>query len=364
MTLVLRPVVTRTGLGVGGALVGAAVWFRPEFLCLVAALGAVAGLGVFFKLWGVRLTWGHLFALGSGMALSVGLFFAVNLGVYGHPLGIHSVQIVEESSVGQQIAQAQAGYQQLLTALFRYFPLVLLGLAAPLLRPLLRPGPTKRTDSQPTAVLLWVGVLFALAVPLIVPPGAGGKQWGPRFYLILVPMTMWIIAPLLAQIWASKAPVKAIGLAAFTLLFAIGLQTNAVNGVLRVYSDRQTQSISLAKNHGPIAPAVQALTAEVSPWVAMSHQFVAQQLWPSVREKTFFLTETPDALFQLSDALLTQGESEFLYICYPHRDCPVPDLATEQLKFETTNGPHQLVFSPATMAGKYPFHQVRIRPFS
>ncbi len=370
LTLVLSPVLSTWRLALGGALVGAAVWFRPEFLCLVAALGAVAGLSLWVSIGGFRLKWGHLLALGGGMAVSVALFFAVNLGVYGHPLGIHSVQIVEESSVGQQVAQAKEGYQQLLTALFRYFPLVVLGLVTPLVRlglwnrPVADVRASSTTRFNPELMLLSVGMLFAISVPLIVPPGAGGKQWGPRFYLILVPMTMWVVAHLLTRLWAAKPALKAAGVAAFALLFAVGVHMNTLNGVVRVYNDRQTQSISLAKNYAPIAPAVQALAVEPLPWVAMSHQFVAQQLWPSVPDKTFFRTETPDALYQLGAALLAQGEDQFLYICYPHQDCPVPEQPANELTFETATATYQLVFGPAEMQGKYPFHRVQIQPLS
>ncbi|MEL6250049.1 MAG: dolichol-phosphate mannosyltransferase, partial [Cyanobacteria bacterium J06627_15] len=360
LTMVLARSQTLTGNAIGGSLIGLAVWFRPEFLCLVAALGAVACLSLWIPLGGFRLKLSHLVALLVGMGLSVAVFFGINLAVYGHPLGIHSVQIVEESSVSQQIFQARDSYQQLLTALFRYFPLVILALAAPGVRRwLLSEGTSPRT----TTVLLLTGVLFAIAVPLIVPPGAGGKQWGPRFYLILIPMAMLVIAQLLAQLCASSHKVtRGVGLAAFALLFAVGVHMNALNGVVRTYNDRQTQSISLARNYAPVAPAVQALSTEPLPWVAMSHQFVAQQLWASAPDKTFFRTETPEALYQLAQALIGQNESEFLYICYPHQDCPIPEQPSQALQFELENTSYQLVFAPAEQAGKYPFHQVSIQP--
>ncbi|MEM9165372.1 MAG: dolichol-phosphate mannosyltransferase, partial [Cyanobacteria bacterium P01_F01_bin.4] len=87
--------------------------------------------------------------------------------------------------------------------------------------------------------------------------------------------------------------------------------------------------------------------------------FVAQQLWPSLPDKTFFLTATPEALKQLGSALQAQGESTFLYVCYPHRDCPVPELAPEELQL--TGHGTQMQFTPLGTFGKYPTYQVVLR---
>ncbi|MEO0457933.1 MAG: dolichol-phosphate mannosyltransferase [Cyanobacteria bacterium P01_A01_bin.114] len=354
---------TLRSLAINGGLIGLAVWFRPEFLCLIAALGAVAILGQLTQLWGFRLGMGKTAVLIGAMGGTVLLFFALNIQVYGHPLGIHAIQIVEESSPAQQLEQAKESYAQLTTALFRYFPLIVLAIAAPFI------GLVNSDFKLPAnaKVLLLVGLLYAASVPLIVPPGAGGKQWGPRFYLILIPLAALVIAQQLGSLVSHRRLTRRVALGVFALMLAVGIHMNTIQGGLRVYEDRQTQSVSLAKNYEPIAPMVQALDQQPLPWVAMSHQFVAQQLWPSLPDKTFFLTETTDALKQLGTALQQQGKAEFLYVCYPHRDCPVPELAPSELQIVSaeqatqTDQVTQMQFALLGTFGKYPTYQVTLQ---
>ncbi|NEQ54743.1 MAG: hypothetical protein F6K11_32240 [Leptolyngbya sp. SIO3F4] len=279
-------------------------------------------------------------------------FFGINLVLYGHPLGIHSIQIVEESSLGQQIAQAWANYRQLGVSLLRYFPAVVLSLGLPWLM--------RGRAKTASIMLLVIGILFAIAVPLIVPPGAGGKQWGPRFYLVLIPMVGLIIAAGTQQLWPVKRPRQGT-LIAIGLVLVLGFQGNIVNGGIRNYRDRQTNSTSLLSNYEPIAPAITALANYDQAWVAMSHQYVAQMLWPSVRLKTFFRTETDEALGQLVTALVDQDESSFLYLCYPHEPCPIPEQGRLKFKHPDDNSDVIVSFDHLGKFGKYPFYLSSIK---
>jgi hypothetical protein len=346
----------------GGVLIGLAVWFRPEFLCFVAALSVVAGLSWLKPGWfsGLKLSFSGVVALVAAMAVTVAIFFGINQALYGHPLGIHAIQIVEESSLKQQILQAKESYQQLLTSLFRYFPITLMAIAIPALPWFER---TFKLSAQ-TRFMLLVGLLFVLAVPLIIPPGAGGKQWGPRFYLIVVPMIMLALAPVFDAFWNTRGNQKKVALAVAAIFLAVGLHMNVINN-FRNYRDSQTQSTSLVHNFSPIAPAVVALGKTNQPWVATSHQYVAQQLWPNNPEKTFFLTETPESTLQLAEALVAQNITEFLYICYPSKPCPTPEMPASALSFTAKTNPGQkneLVFKSAGTFGKYPFYDVVIQP--
>lgn len=344
---------------VDGVCLGLAVWFRPEFLCLVAILTALMVASHFFpkklpKFLQLtqfnRLTLGVVLAFVGSMVGTVIGFFGMNLVIYGHALGIHSIQIVEESSPGQQITQAWDNYRQLTLSLLRYFPAVVLGLGLPWVM-----RGRARTASL---VLLIIALLFAIAVPLIVPPGAGGKQWGPRFYLILIPMVGLIIAAGLQQVSQVKRP-RSVTLVAIGLVLVLGFHSNIVNGGILNYRDLQTNSTSLLSNFEPIAPALETLASYDQPWVAVSHQYVAQVLWPSVRLKTFFRAETEDALTELATALLQQEESSFLYICYPHSPCPLPEQGP--LRFKHSEANVIVSFKRLGTFGKYPFYLTSIK---
>ncbi|MEL6937685.1 MAG: hypothetical protein AAFO84_00665 [Cyanobacteria bacterium J06598_1] len=370
-----------------GFLIGLAVWFRPEFLCLVAALSLLAIIGWLFPKWRLapQLTFSKTAILIGSMICSVGLFFALNYGIYGHPLGIHAIQIVEESGISEQLTQAKASYAQLLTSLQQYFPIVwVVGLAAifsPELRkstvkinPLKnnqlkenrgkyfdRLGLRKTVESKlvPGRFALALSLLFALSVPLIVPPGAGGKQWGPRFYLILMPLLSVVLAeqlrPDFFRAWGRRLLLLGTAIA---LVF--GIHLNTVSGAFEPFKDGMNTSIQA--NYEPIAPAIAALKQDPLPWVAMSHQYVAQQLWSALPNKTFFRAETIEQVKQLAGALIEQSEPEFLYVCYPHADCLVPDTAGSELNLE--DDIHTLNWEFLGDYGKYPTYKVDIAELS
>ena len=366
---------------VSGVLIGLSVWFRPELLCLVVGVSVLAIASCLFPRWRLSppLTVAKVGIFIGAIACTIGIFFALNYGVYGHPLGIHAIQIVEESTTATQVAQAKDGYQQLLPALWQYFPAVIfIGLAI-LCGPEFKRehlkttsrfkgfktpeaeaiGIVRPTESAPivTRFLLALSVLFVLSVPLIVPPGGGGKQWGPRFYLIVMPLLSWVVAEQLRagflQSWARR--VALIGAA---VMLAFGIHANTINGAFKAFDeDRPVRSISLPANYAPIAPAIAQLKEQPLPWIAMSHQFVAQQLWTALPNKTFFRTETVAEVKQLAIALAKQNESDFLYLCYPHRACPTPDTSADELILE--NG-SSISFENLGIYGKYPLYRVKI----
>ncbi len=366
---------------VSGVLIGLSVWFRPELLCLVVGVSVLAIASCLFPRWRLSplLTVAKVCIFMGAIACTIGMFFALNYGVYGHPLGIHAIQIVEESTTAAQIAQAKAGYQQLLPALWQYFPAVIfIGLVI-LCGPEFKKEYLKTTsrfkgfktpnaeaigivrpaEAAPivTRFLLALSLLFVLSVPLIVPPGGGGKQWGPRFYLIVMPLLSWVVAEQLRagflQPWARR-----VALVGAAVMLAFGIHTNTINGVFQAFDeDRPVRSISLPANYEPIAPAIAQLKEQPLPWIAMSHQFVAQQLWTALPDKTFFRTETIAEVKQLATALAEQNERDFLYVCYPHRACPAPETSADELNL--ANGGN-ISFEELGTYGKYPLYKVEI----
>ena len=372
--LIFPPIFSQTGsylsgyrVFVSGVLIGLSVWFRPEFLCLIAAVSLIALIGWLVPTWKIapKLDFRRAVILIGSMVLTVCTFFALNYGIYGYPLGIHAIQVAEESSIATQVRQAQNGYRQLLGSLWRYFPLAGFVVLAALMSPEIKRTVLKKTRPKgtythsavstdrsslnvATRCLLALSILFILSVPLIVPPGAGGKQWGPRFYLIVVPMLSIVLVQQLQigffRPWARRA-----ALVFTALILAISIYTNTVQGLLQSYEHPKTKSVSLAANYEPIAPAIVQLNQTSPPWIAMSHQYVAQQLWSALPEKIFFRAETMADVERLADALTAQNETAFTYVCYPHRDCPVPEENSDRVTFNSMGS-----------YGKYPLYKVEI----
>ena len=368
---------------ISGILIGLSVWFRPEFLCLVAAVSLLALIGWILPKWRLapKFTLAKALILIGSMCCTVGLFFAMNYAVYGHPLGIHAIQIVEESSLSAQVTQAQASYGQMWSALQEYFPMVWVVILAALFGPELKKSTVKTSPLKkkaiaaekgtyfervgirktlasnftPSRFVIALSLLFALSVPLIVPPGAGGKQWGPRFYLILVPLLSLTLSEQLRAGFLNQWGRRLLILGTVIALI-LGIQLNINNGVFSRYKDGS--NTSLMANYDPIAPAIAGLKQESLPWISMSNEFVAQQLWSALPSKTFFKGETVDQVKQLATALAEQNQNEFLYVCYPHRECTVPE--TPESEWALDNGQGTLNMTYLNDYGKYPVYKVEI----
>lgn len=349
MALVLVPPVkglsTRDAI-MSGSLIGLSVWFRPEFLCLVGILLAGVCVTQLKPLQEFKIVPEKAATLSASMLLVVALFFGINLLIYQHPLGIHSVQIVEAFSLKERSLTALSNLKQLLFSLSYYFPIAFFPLIYVCLA--LVNGKLKLTPKM--QVILWISILFVLAVPLIVPSGAGGKQWGPRFLLITVPLIALLAVmqlKLLLQTYQRKLQLALLGL--FAVFLTTGLYINSYLG-----------SVDLARNYQVILPAVKGLRSQPDPIIAMSHEYVAQALAPSLPHKTFFLTEDSQSVKQLGGTLLSQGYKKFLYVCYPHRDCNTPKTGPDSLKFSQANQQFTLQFSDLGKLGKYPIYEVSI----
>jgi len=322
------------------------VWFRPEFLCLVGIVlvWLIVAQAKPFKEF--NFVGQKSIAVAIGMMLSVAIFFGINMLVYQHPLGIHAVQIVEEFSLRERSLAALANLKQLLSSLSYYFPVIFFSLIYGFIS--LLGSKLKLTPRM--QVILLISILFVLAVPLIVPAGAGGKQWGPRFLLITVPLISLLVAMQLKSLRQIHS--RNLQLALMGLL--------AVFGLVGLYINTFLGTVDLARNYQLTVPAITGLRSQPNSIIAMSHEYVAQALAPSLPEKTFFLTEDSQAVKRLGGTLLSQGYKNFLYICYPHRDCNTPNASTSSLKFSQANQLFRLQFSDLGKLGKYPVYEVSI----
>jgi hypothetical protein len=351
------------------------------------------------------------------MAGTVALFFACNQLIYGHFLGIHALQIVEGFSIGRRLSEAWVSFKEIFFTLFEYFPIAffpLLYLALFFLHRLSKNLPIKPLISGIIVIFALLGIylvmsrdisslaaikmafkqsiimiiilslwlyflrntevkltlpmilvylicfLFTAGVALLVDSGAdeiavGGKQWGNRYLLILLP---WLAFVTVSQFNYLKA--TASFQARNVSIFMIALLT-----ILGVYKNIYLGTKFFIKNHQGVAPAIEVLRNNTEPVVAVSYQYAAQLLEPPLRkEKIFFLADTSEDLLQLSDALLKQNQTRFTYVCYPYRPCQPPkDQAEhpEKLRLSKDSQIFQITLSELGTIGKYPIYQAQIR---
>jgi hypothetical protein len=341
---------------VSGILVGLSVWFRPEFLCWVGILAVLVYLA---SLSGVRqLNLATISFLSrnktifvASMVLTIAIFFLCNQLIYGHPLGIHAIQVVEESSLAQKLRDSRKNFQGMGVTFFTFFPIAFFLIIYPFLSFFKNRG--VKVNLQLIIIYL-ICIFFTIGVSLIVPPGTaglipGGKQWGARFLLILIPVVTLVVIQELSKL-------KKTALLRYGSLFIVSILT-----IISIHKNIYEATIYLQKNHQGILPAIQFVSDSPDNVIAISHQFVAQAIEPAVsRDKLFFDLETPKNLRKLTTALIEQKQTQFLYICYPHRPCELPEQTPETLKVSSNNREFDVKFSQAGEFGKYPIYEVSI----
>lgn len=172
-----------------GMLTGLAVWLRPEALMMVLLYsGAVAILFIRDR----RTI--HI-AFGIGLALAILPWFAFNQLEYGSLFGIHGQQVLHDNDPDSQLSWHN-GWRNLRSINYisiHHFWLLLL--LIPVLYDAIR---RKVSDIRPV-LLASIVVLYSLLTPFMLP-NDGIVQWGPRYFLAIIPVTL-VALFLAAQQW-------------------------------------------------------------------------------------------------------------------------------------------------------------------
>lgn len=326
-----------------GVLLGLSVWFRPEFLCLVAILFLIFLVTKLERFKKFSLVTQKSVLFHASLLLTVGVFFGINTLVYHHPMGIHAVQILEHFTIQERLSAAWKNLKDSSFALVYYFPTIafsLIGIFLSFFNQKVQLSPKMK-------LLILVCIFFLLSVPLIVPPGAGGKQWASRFLLILIPLISLLAITQFELIFRlANKTLRYSFLVLFLAFLAIGIYTNTYLG-----------TAFLDKTYQAIPPAITALRQQPNKMILISHQFVAQALPTLLNEKVFFLAEDSQNVKKLSASLLNKGYKDFVYVCYPYRPCDVPKETIETIDSLQQTRPFKIEFSKLGKFGIYPSYQ-------
>ncbi len=341
-----------------GILLGFSVWFRPEFLCFnlitvvvflsLSLFKSIFPNTIFLKQFtSEKFSQKILFI--TSIILTTGLFFLCNQLIYGYPTGIHGIQIIEQTSLTPRLREFFFNFKGLSLTFLQYFSIVLFSLYYFIFNFWLH----KKIDWLTLSTYL-ISLVFILGVSLIVPTGtngliAGGKQWGTRFLLILLPFLSLIIAHNFMILWQSKKTIfKYTGLGILALFLILNIYKNTIQG-----------ANYLVQTHQGIRSILEYLEKS-PPIIAISHQFVAQSLEPSLNHKFFFRVTTIQQLKQLALTALQQGYSELTYICYPYFSCNLIDNNTFPIVFAEQDKKIEINISPLDSIGKYLLFQLKI----
>lgn len=350
---------------ISGVLIGLSVWFRPEFICLVAIIIALAILNLAY--WKRK----NLFAAISfplqqqlllifSMLLTVASFFVSNKIIYGYAVGIHGIQAVESISFSDRIINTGQNLTAMSSNLVEYLPIIIIPLIF-LISYLVQKifFCSLNIIQFPTLYcLVYLAIIaFIFGVSVLVPVGTsglipGGKQWGVRFLLMLVPVVTLLACLELEQLITQKK-LKYLAIAITVILIIFGIQKNIVEA-----------TESLQENNQVTVPAVEYLQRDTNQYIAISHEFVGQALEAAtVDREIFFTVDTPAKLIQLAQSLIQQQQNRFTYICYPHRACKLPKLPPRSLQFQYQQQTYQIEFQKSGKFGKYPIYKVIISLF-
>lgn len=298
-----------------GVLTGLAVWLRPEaalFLGLLAVLW-----------WPPRAEMRRWLPVGLAGGVTLIAFVAVNQGLYGHPLGAHSFQLLatDENPLPEtfKILTPWQVFTEHLRILGGTFPTALVCLLA------LAWSWRHRESRSQQWRLAALAALFVILISFLVP-NAGGKQWGPRYLLPILP-ALALLAGLqwqharasLAQFagrfagrfagsswWrrAASATTSATVLVLFTGALLLGLSRNALAGSLHLLNDFRLR----------IYPGLTYLQQTDDQVVVFGNQWVPQEMAVEFHRRQFLRFEDGRSLHRLARALVDHGHHNVLYL--------------------------------------------------
>ncbi|MBD2296188.1 hypothetical protein H6G06_22585 [Anabaena sphaerica FACHB-251] len=290
-----------------GILIGLSVWFRPEFLALVAILIMLVIVSYLLKLDLITIIKDKKIIFLASLILTILCFFALNKMIYNHPLGAHAFQVVENFSLQERLLKSFKFFNELKDSLLKHFPIIYFAVGISVISIFQINLRLKIAIAQ----ILLISALFLLIVPILIPSD-GGKQWGSRFLLILIPLFNVIAISGLEKTWKIKQfGIRYISTGILAMLFVVGFNLNIIEGTETAYQKGKNENIEV----------LDFLRKDSNKIVAVANQYVGQSFEATFKQKIFFLTKQPDDVSKLGLALDEQGYKKFLYICPFYDKC-------------------------------------------
>lgn len=329
-----------------GILIGSSVWFRPEFLALVAILIPLILVSYGFNLGKFNIIDKQKTIFIVALLITIVGFFIINKLIYNHPLGAHALQVVEEFSLQKRLTTATRIFSKLWNNFREYFPIVYFTIIFAGLSVFYR-------NMKLTPVIQKIVVIsipFIFLVPILLPSD-GGKQWGPRFLLILIPLLSLLTVFLLESSFSiRKFGIKYISSAVFVAFFVLGVHTNTVMGLNHSYYTGNAEAVDI----------LNFLRKDNHKIVAVAHQYISQSFESAFKEKIFFLTKTSDAVSKLSLALHEQGYDNFVYVCASYDPCYSSPTIPNKLNISAKDKPLLVQLTEIKKNKKYIVQEAKI----
>jgi hypothetical protein len=273
-----------------GLVSGFAAWFRPEAMMMNVLYG-LALVGLFIKDRNRPTIWFLI-----GVALGVGSFLLFNKLEFDSFFGIHSRQVLKDSVEGgvevnpfrNLIANNLINTRHFLFILL-IFPIIYIWLRY------------RKQIQIRIFLLIAIVLIYCFLTPFMVP-NDGGRQWGARYFLPLIPVVL-VVLLLVDKEWKLQYPVWATAI--ILLIAAYSFQHNTYKGGIKTL---------VWENHHRVSPDLDFLNQTPGKAVIVSFPYIAMELGYIFDDKYFFLAPDDSSLNRLLPQLKQQGIRQYTYI--------------------------------------------------
>jgi hypothetical protein len=290
-----------------GALTGLAIWLRPETLVMVLLFSTAAAILYLRDRRRVYI------AFGLGIALALLPWIAFNYLEYGSLFGIHGQQVLHDNNPESHLGWHN-GWRNLIAIndiSIRHFWFLLL--LFPVLFYSIR---RKETDLRPL-LLATIVILYSLLTPFMLP-NDGVIQWGPRYFLGIIPVALFALFLAPKPIWITL------------LIFIAALPSfyqNTHGGGFKELRWRY---------NGRLTGTYKLLNSKPGQAVIVSPHFAAYDFGYIFDKDYFFAADGDDSLRRLIPLLKSQGVRQFICIYQPryHTLPPMLEDSTTRHQFD------------------------------
>jgi hypothetical protein len=235
----------------------------------------------------------------GGTLIPILFYFIFNSVVFDRLFGLHGHQIVEDSNLSTQLVKGLKHFVKLNVNQLIHFPFITVFYI------ILFFVWRRRDDTFPRLFHLGLIVLlFTLVIPFFLP-SAGDKQWGPRFFLSIIPAVMLVLTIFADKYnwWEILQRDKL-----WTLLSGMMIGYSLF---LNVYLANRELHRDYTKR---VLPALKYIDAQSCPNIIVDNQYIVQELTERFNSKNFFLLPGEAALSPLLGRLKAAGQRQCVLI--------------------------------------------------
>lgn len=285
-----------------GLLSGLAVWLRPEAI-IFCGLFVLAAIYNFYRNKGIA----HLYFAIAVSTVITG-FFVFNVLVYGHALGAHGYQLLYEGGVKDQLAKGCVILMHTHARLIMFYPVAIIFYAMAVWLFIKRPP-------LPVAVyqLAAIACLFSMITPFILPNG-GGKQWGPRYLLPLIPVMVTAMCIALRYLPVDFFK-KKWRMALLAVIIGYSMYLNVYRAATSLKDDYAFR----------VTPGLRFLQSDTCNVIVVQNQYITQEFAALFTSRKMFLAETRENLTALKAELGQAGVSEIIYLSTANEHHTLPN---------------------------------------